>query len=88
MFCNKKIRGSDSGGADEVDEDDEINIERILAAGLDRGLHRQEADTMTIGMWIDFVIEWNNVHTRKEEKDKNGKPVKRRKATQADFNNF
>lgn len=43
---------------------------------------------MTIGMWIDYVIEWNNMHSRKEEKDKNGKPVKSRKATQADFDNF
>lgn len=43
---------------------------------------------MTIGMWIDYIIEWNDIHNRKEEKDKNGKPVKKRKATQADFNRF
>ena len=43
---------------------------------------------MTIGMWVDYIIEWNNIHNRKEEKDKNGKPVTKRKATQADFDNF
>lgn len=87
MFCVKKIRGSDSGGADEEVEKD-ANIELILAAGIDRGLRKQDADTMTIGMWIDYIIEWNNIHNRKEEKDKNGKPVKKRRASQADFDNF
>lgn len=87
MLCVKKIRGSDSGGADEV-EDEDVNIELILAAGVDRGLSKQDADTMTIGMWIDYIIEWNNVHNRNEEKDKNGEPVTKRKATQADFDSF
>ena len=65
-----------------------MNIELILAAGIDRGLRKQDADTMTIGMWIDYIIEWNNVHNRKKETDKNGKPVEKRRASQADFDNF
>jgi hypothetical protein len=87
VFRVKKIRGSDSGGADEEVEKD-VSIELILAAGIDRGLRKQDADTMTIGMWIDYIIEWNNIHNRNEEKDKNGKSIKKRKATQTDFNNF
>lgn len=85
MFRDKKIRGS---GSIEEDGAEDVNIELILAAGIERGLRKQDADTMTIGMWIDYIIEWNNLHSRREEKDTEGKPVKTRRATQADFNNF
>ena len=49
----------------------------------------EDADRLTIGMWIDYVIEWNNARIRnREEADEDGKPVRRRRATQADFDNF
>ena len=61
----------------------------MLAAGLDRGLRMQDADVMTIGMWIDFVIEWNNSRSKnRTETGKKGKPITRRKATQVDFDSF
>lgn len=95
MLCLKKIRGSDSSR--EVEDDgaeDEISIERILAAGLSRGLTKQDADEMTLGMWIDYIIEWNNMNSQESDADersvKGPKPKadKRRRATQADFDNF
>ena len=41
----------------------------------------QDTETMTLGMWVDYVIEWNNIHFA------DNKPVKKR-ATQADFDRF
>lgn len=46
-----------------------------------RGLRMQDTEIMTLGMWIDYVIEWNNVHLA------DSKPEKKR-ATQADFDAF
>lgn len=46
-----------------------------------RGLRMQDTEIMTLGMWIDYVIEWNNVHLAAD------KP-KKIKATQADFDAF
>ena len=47
-----------------------------------RGLRMQDTETMTLGMWIDYVIEWNNIHLNEGKKSDN------RKATQADFDAF
>ncbi len=79
MFFNKKIGGSDSGGA----EGKEVSIELILAAGIDRGLRMEDTERMTVGMWIDYIVEWNELHDRKDEKKE-----ETRKATQADFDRF
>lgn len=46
-----------------------------------RGLRMDDTERMTLGMWIDYVIEWNNVHLI-AEKEMN------RKAIQADFDAF
>lgn len=56
------------------------NVERILAAGLERGLTTADTNTLTLGMWVDYVIEYNNMHC--DEK------YKIRYATQADFDRF
>ncbi len=40
-----------------------------------------DTETMTLGMWVDYVIEWNNIHMTDETK-----AVK--KAMQADFDAF
>ena len=47
-----------------------------------RGLRMQDTEIMTLGMWIDYVIEWNNLHLNKD------KVHKKRKATQADYDAF
>ena len=87
MLRNKKSLSSGSGGAE--DEEVDVNIDLILVAGLDRGLRMDDTERLTIGMWIDYIIEWNNVRIRgKEKTDKNGKPIKVRRAGQSDFNNF
>ena len=90
MLRNKKPIYSGSGGDNEEEESEEVNIELILAAGLDRGLRMADSERLTMGMWIDYIIEWNNVRVKgKEETDgKKGKPVKVRRATQADYDNF
>lgn len=95
MLHNKKIRGSYSSGEVEGDgADEEVSIERILAAGLSRGLRMQDTEEMTLGMWIDYVIEWNNMNRRDDEEDEDPKsrrthkvPV-HRAATQSDFDIF
>ena len=46
-----------------------------------RGLRMDDADTMTLGMWVDYIIEWNNTHFPDES-------PKTRRATQEDFDKF
>ena len=89
MLCNKKSLSSGSGGAEE-DEKVDVNIDLILVAGLDRGLRMDDTERLTIGMWIDYIVEWNNVRVRSKEKidKKTGKPIKIRRANQTDFDMF
>jgi hypothetical protein len=47
-----------------------------------RGLSMADADRMTMGMWIDYIIEWNNLNKSNDaEKDD-------RSAGQTDFDAF
>lgn len=49
----------------------------------------QNTEEMTLGMWVDYVIEWNNMNSRDNDSvDSRGKRNVRRKAGQADFDNF
>ena len=80
MYKLKKIQGT-VGEADEGSAED-ISLEGILQGGLMRGLRMQDTENMTLGMWIDYVIEWNNIHLGE------GKQPKKRRATQADYDAF
>lgn len=42
-----------------------------------------DAHSMTLGGWIDFIIEYNDIYDRQ-----NGKKDNVYEATQADFDNF
>ena len=46
-----------------------------------RGLRMEDTERVTLGMWIDYIIEWNNVHLSNEYTEK-------KRATQADFDAF
>lgn len=46
-----------------------------------RGLRMEDAEVMTLGMWVDYIIEWNNTHLAKEDQAE-------RRATQEDFDRF
>lgn len=52
----------------------------------------QDARELTLGMWIDYIIEYNNMHREAWDREKgtsgDGGRVVRRKATQADFDAF
>ena len=54
----------------------------MLVAGLSRGLSMQDMEYMTLGAWIDYIIEWNNIHDPKDKEESD------RVATQADFDAF
>lgn len=47
-----------------------------------RGLRMQDTEIMTLGMWVDYVIEWNNIHLNDSRK------ADERRATQADYDVF
>ena len=47
-----------------------------------RGLRMDDTERMTLGMWIDYVVEWNNIHLNSE------KEVEKKRATQADYDAF
>lgn len=49
----------------------------------------QDTEVMTIGMWVDYIIEWNKLHEDKRPIDKKtGNKVEVHRATQADFDAF
>lgn len=87
MLFNKKSLSSGSGGASEDEEEIEVSIELILAAGLDRGLRMDDTERLTIGMWVDYIVEWNNIRLRGRDRDsKDDKKIRR--ARQKDFDRF
>ena len=45
----------------------------------------QDTEYMTLGMWVDYIIEWNEMH---KDSGKTGEKVTSRKANQADFDAF
>lgn len=49
----------------------------------------QDAYEMTLGMWVDYIIEYNNMQYRADHKgeDPENRTVNRR-ATQSDFDSF
>ena len=88
MFYIKKLGNSGSGQSQEGagGENEEITIDTILVAGLTRGLRMQDTEYMTLGMWVDYIIEWNEMHKDAGKIDKKtGEKVTFRKANQADF---
>lgn len=84
MLCLKKSNSPSSGDGDGAGID--VTIETILAAGTARGLRMQDTENMTLGMWVDYIIEWNNIHDRSDKSGKNQNAG--RKATQKDFDAF
>lgn len=46
-----------------------------------RGLRMDDTERMTLGMWIDYVIEWNNIHFAPGTDNA-------KRATQSDFDAF
>lgn len=91
MLYLKKIKSSDSRG-EEVEgggADEEVSIERMLAAGISRGLTMQDTESMTLGMWVDYIIEWNNMNAEDQNRyDEKGNKTVTRHASQADFDVF
>lgn len=90
MHFHKKpeypVEGTGDGGGDG---DKPVTIERILAAGIMRGLTKADTNTMTIGGWVDFIIEYDNIqYESQENRDEDGNQIVRRTATQADFDSF
>ena len=79
MYKLKKIQGTVS----EAEEGSAggISLEGILQGGLMRGLRMDDTERMTLGMWIDYVIQWNNIHLAENKEV-------RKKATQADYDAF
>ena len=59
-------------------------------AGLTRGLQGGDIEHMTLGMWIDYIIEWNEMHkeSREDAPERNKNKIHNKKAVQADFDAF
>ena len=83
--AEERLEESAEGG-----DDSGITTDRILIAGLTRGLRMQDAEVMTLGMWTDYILEWNEMdkEAEKQSRNKSGKEETVRRATQADFNRF
>ena len=47
----------------------------------------QDAERMTLGMWVDYIVEYNKMQEYSGE-DSDGKKNVTRKATQGDFDRF
>ena len=57
----------------------------MTISGIDRGLSISDLKKMELGQILDYFIEYNRVHSIKDEEEE--KP-KKRKATQADWDAF
>lgn len=95
MHVNKKPLSpcASNDGAERGEKADTTNIDEMLVAGIGRGLTKADTETMTMGMWTDYIIEWNNMHQKadneyKKTHDEKGNKVTTRKAAQNDFDNF
>ncbi len=61
----------------------------VTIAGVDRGLTVDAIKEMELGHLVDYVMEYNRMHDYKDPGSEPGKEKpKRRKATQADWDNF
>ena len=86
----KKLSDSGTGSEKVGDgEQTEVNYDAVLVAGITRGLQAHDIEHMTLGMWVDYIIEWNEMHKDSSKVDKKtGEKVTSRKANQADFDAF
>lgn len=48
----------------------------------------EDTERMTIGMWVDYIIEYNNMEYRARNRADDSEKVHNRQATQADFDSF
>lgn len=48
----------------------------------------QDAEEMTLGMWVDYIIEYNNMMSASDDDRPKREKVHTRQATQADFDRF
>ena len=50
----------------------------------------QDAEYMTLGMWVDYILEWNSLQkaSAPEVDTKTGERVQVTRATQKDFDTF
>ena len=49
----------------------------------------QDTEYMTLGMWVDYIVEWNYMNKDSSKVDrKTGQTVKNRRADQRDFDAF
>lgn len=55
----------------------------MTISGIDRGLSISDLKKMELGQILDYFIEYNRVHSIKDEEEE--KKPKKRKATQADW---
>lgn len=60
-----------------------MNLEKLIIAGVDRGLSYEAIMRMDAGQLVDYCLEYNQIHSKQNE----DKP-KKRKATQTDWDDF
>lgn len=61
-----------------------MNLEKLIIAGVDRGLTYEAIMRMDAGELVDYCLEYNQIHSRQQNEDK----PKKRKATQTDWDDF
>lgn len=78
-----------AGGDKENAPADNIGLDDVILAGLERGLTMADMRKMQIGQIVDFIIAYNDRQKAAENAEKRAeKRGKRRKGTQADINAF
>lgn len=48
----------------------------------------EDTNVMTLGMWVDYIIEWNNLHSERSKYTEEGKIEENHLASQADIDMF
>ena len=79
----KKSAASESGNERGNEDREDLSIDKLTIACIDRGLTVSDVKKMDLGRILDYCMEYNELHKVEDEK----KP-KARKATQADWDAF
>lgn len=73
----------------EKEENNQITLDDIILAGLERGLTMTDIRNMQLGQVVDFCIAYNERQEEAEKRAKRAeKRAQRRRATQNDINAY
>lgn len=92
--CQRAKKNNTETDGESESDGEPISLDRITIAAIDRGLTIDAIRSMELGQIVDYCLTWNEIHDESDDDSARSKPsskrkeVKKRKATQADWDAF